>query len=167
MLPLRPGSPPTRTHDYRRNGVSSLFAVPNTATGEVIGKCYRKHRSVEFKKILTLFDKAVPDELEVHLMLDNYATHKTVMTHIWLARHPRFYLNPTPTSASWINQVERWFAEITRQQIRRGRFRSTLGLENAIREYLSLYNEDPKPFVRHKTADEILEPVKRHCEHIS
>ena len=167
VLPLRPGSPATRTHDYRRNGVTSLFAALNTATGEVLGKCYRKHRSVEFKKFLALIDKAVPDELEVHLVLDNYGTHKTALIHNWLARRPRFHLHFTPTSASWINQVERWFAEITRRQIRRGTFRSTLALETAIKEYLAVYNEDPKPFMWHKTADEILESLKRYCEHIS
>ena len=167
VLPLRPGSPATRTHDYRRNGVTSLFAAPNTATGEVLGKCYRKHRSVEFKKFPALIDKAVPDELEVHLVLDNYGTHKTALIHNWLARRPRFHLHFTPTSASWINQVERWFAEITRRQIRRGTFRSTLALETAIKEYLAVNNEDPKPFMWHKTADEILESLKRYCEYIS
>ena len=122
VLPLRPGVPRRQTHDYQRNGTTSLFAALNTATGEVIGKCYRRHRSVEFKKFLALIDKAVPADLEIHLVLDNYGTHKTAMIHNWLARRPRYQLHFTPTSASWINQVERWFAEITRQQIRRGSF---------------------------------------------
>lgn len=169
VLPLRPGSAEKRkrTHDYRRHGVTSLFAALNTATGEVIGKCYRKHRSVEFKKFLALIDQAVPEELEIHLVLDNYGTHKTAMIHNWLARRPRFHLHFTPTSASWINQVERWFAEITRQQIRRGTYRSTLALEKAIKDYLAVYNEDPKPFIWTKSADEILESLKHYCQRIS
>ena len=144
VLALRPGTPERRTHDYQRNGVTSLFAALNIATGEGIGKCYRRHRAVEFKKFLAIIDKAVPPELEVHLVLDNYGTHKTAMIHNWLARRPRFHLHFTPTSASWLNQVERWFAEITRRQIRRGSYRSTLALENAIKEYLAVYNERPR-----------------------
>ena len=167
LLPLRPGSPPRRTHDYRRHGVTSLFAALNTATGEVIGKCYRKHRSVEFKKFLARIEKAVPADRDVHLVLDNYGTHKTAMIHNWLLRRPRFQVHFTPTSASWINQVERWFAELTRQQIRRGAHRSTLALEKAIKEYLEVYNEDPKPFVWTKSADAILESVKNYCIRIS
>ena len=167
VLPLRPGVPRRQTHDYQRNGTTSLFAALNTATGEVIGKCYRRHRSVEFKKFLALIDKAVPADLEIHLVLDNYGTHKTAMIHNWLARRPRYQLHFTPTSASWINQVERWFAEITRQQIRRGSFRSTQALEKAIQEYLAVYNEDPKPFVWTKSADQILESLKNYCESIS
>ena len=115
VLPMRPGAPEQRTHDYRRHGTTSLFAALNTATGEVIGKCFRKHRSVEFKRFLALIDKAVPPDLDIHLVLDNYGTHKTAMIHDWLARRPRYHLHFTPTSASWLNQVERWFAEITRQ----------------------------------------------------
>ena len=167
VLPLRPGVPRRQTHDYKRNGTTSLFAALNTATGEVIGKCYRRHRSVEFKRFLALIDKAVPPELEVHLVLDNYGTHKTAMIHNWLARRPRYHLHFTPTSSSWINQVERWFAEITQKQIRRGSFRSTQALEQAIREYLAVYNEDPKPFVWAKSADQILESLKFYCEEIS
>ncbi len=136
VLPMRPGLPERRTHDYKRNGATSLFAALNTATGEVIGKCCRRHRSVEFKKFLALVDKAVPPDLDIHLVLDNYGTHKTAMIHNWLGRHPRFHLHFTPTSASWIKQVERWFAELTRRQIRRDTHRSTLALEKAIKEYL-------------------------------
>ena len=119
---------------------------------------------MEFKKFLALIDKSVPEEFEVHLVLDNYGTHKTAMIHNWLLRRPRYHLHFTPTSASWINQVERWFAEITWQRIRRGTFRSTLALEAAIREYLEVYNEDPKPFIWTKSADEILESLKSYCE---
>ncbi len=155
VLPMRPGAPEQRTHDYRRHGTTSLFAALNTATGEVIGRCFRKHRSVEFKRFLAVIDKAVPPDLDIHLVLDNYGTHKTAMIHDWLARRPRYHLHFTPTSASWLNQVERWFAEITRQQIRRGTHRSTQALEAAIKEYLAVYNEDPKPFVWTKTAEQI------------
>ena len=125
MLPLRPGTPARQTHDYKRNGVTSLFAALDIATGEVIGRCYPRHRSIEFRKFLTVIEKAVPKELDVHLVLDNYGTHKTAMIHKWLLRHPRYHLHFTPTSASWINQVERWFAEITNKRIRRGSHRST------------------------------------------
>ena len=164
VLPLRPGVPRRQTHDYQRNGTTSLFAALNAATGEVIGKCYRRHRSVEFKRFLGVIDKAVPAELEVHLVLDNYGTHKTAMIHNWLMRRPRYHLHFTPTSSSWINQVERWFAEITQRRIRRGSFRSTQALEQAIKEYLAVYNEDPKPFVWTKSADQILDSLQSYCE---
>ncbi len=167
VLPMRPGVARQQTHDYKRHGTTSLFVALNTATGEVLGKCFRRHRSVEFKKFLGLIDRSVPPELDIHLVLDNYGTHKTAMIHNWLARRPRYHLHFTPTSASWINQVERWFAEITRKQIRRGTYRSTQALENTIKEYLRVYNEDPKPFVWAKTADEILESLKTYCESIS
>ena len=163
ILPLRPGLPERRSHDYKRNGTTSLFAALNTATGEVIGRCYRRHRAVEFKKFLAIIDKAVPEELEVHLILDNYGTHKTAMIHNWLARRERFHLHFTPTSSSWINLVERWFAEITAKQIRRGSFNSTRDLESAIKRYLEVYNEDPKPFIWTKSADDILESLKTYC----
>ena len=163
VLPLRPGVPRQQTHDYKRNGTTSLFAALNTATGEVIGKCCRRHRSVEFRKFLAIIDKAVPKELDIHLVLDNYGTHKTAMIHNWLLRRPRFHLHFTPTSASWLNQVERWFAEITRKQLRHGTFRSTLALEKAIKEYLEIYNENPKPFIWTKPADQILESLKTYC----
>ena len=133
----------------------------------MIGKCCRKHRSIEFKKFLAIIDKAVSEELAVHLVLDNYGTHKTAMIHNGRARRPRFHLHFTPTSASWIHQVERWFAEITRQRIRRGTFRSTLALEKAIKEYLAVYNEDPKPFIWTKSADQILESLQSYCTRIS
>ena len=167
VLPLRPGVPRQQTHDYKRNGTTSLFAALNTATGEVIGKCCRRHRSVEFRKFLAIIDKAVPKELDIHLVLDNYGTHKTAMIHNWLLRRPRFHLHFTPTSASWLNQVERWFAEITRKQLRHGTFRSTLALEKAIKEYLEIYNENPKPFIWTKPADQILESLKTYCSRSS
>ena len=155
VQPMRPGAAERRTHDYRRHGTTSLFAALNTATGEVIGRCFRKHRAVEFKRFLAVIDKAVPPDLDIHLVLDNYGTHKTVMIHDWLARRPRYHLHFTPTSASWLNQVERWFAEITRQQIWRGTHHVTQALETAIKEYLAVYNETPKPFVwtRDRRAD--------------
>ena len=167
LLPMRPGVPQRQTHDYKRNGTTSLFAALNTATGEVIGKCFRRHRAVEFKRFLAVIDKAVPADLDVHLVLDNYGTHKTAMIHNWLARRSRYHLHFTPTSASWINQIERWFAEITQKQIRRGSYRSTLALEKAIKEYLAVYNEDPKPFIWTKSADAILESLRSYCEVIS
>ena len=167
MLPLRPGTPLRRTHDYKRHGTTSLFAALDVATGEVIGRCYPRHRSVEFRKFLTVIEKAVPKELEVHLVLDNYTTHRTVMIHKWLLRHPRFHLHFTPTSASWLNQVERWFAEITNKRIRRGSYRSTRELVQAIEDYLTVYNDHPKPFIWTKSADDILESLKHYCERIT
>ena len=167
MLPLRPGTPARRTHDYKRNGTTSLFAALDIATGEVIGRCHPRHRSVEFRKFLTVVEKAVPKELEVHLVLDNYGTHRTAMIHKWLLGHPRLHLHFTPTSASWLNQVERWFAEITNKRIRRGSHRSTRELKQAIEDYLEVYNENPKPFVWTKSADDILESLKSYCERIT
>jgi len=131
LLPMRPGQVERRTHDYRRHGTTSLFAALNHATGEVIGRCYRRHRSVEFRRFLDEIDKRVPKELEAHLILDNYGTHKTALIHRWLAKRPRFHLHFTPTSASWINLVERWFALLTEKQLRRGTHRSPGELERA------------------------------------
>lgn len=157
LLPLRPGQPERRTHDYERHGTTSLFAALDTATGEVIGRCYGRHRSVEFRRFLDLIDRNVPKHLQVHLVLDNYNTHKTALIHRWLLKRPRYYLHFTPTSSSWLNLIERWFAEITRRCIRRGSFNSTRSLQSAIHQYLDVYNHDPKPFVWTKSADEILE----------
>ncbi len=167
VLPMQPGVPERQTHDYKRNGTTSLFAALNIATGEVTGKCYRHHRAVEFKKFLGLIDKAVPETHDVHRVLDNYGTHKTAQIQNGLRRRPRYHLHFTPTSASWLNQVERWFAEITRRRIRRGTFRSTQALEAAIREYLQVYNEDTQPFIWTKSADDILQSLKSYCEGIS
>jgi len=163
ILPLAPGLPERRTHDYRRHGITSLFAAFDIATGEVIGETHREHRSVEFKSFLRRIDKAVPDELDVHLVLDNYGTHKTPLIKSWLLRHPRFHVHYTPTYSSWINQVERWFALLSEKQIRRGTHRSVTELEQAIRLYLSIYNENPKPFIWVKTADQILDSIRRFC----
>jgi transposase len=163
ILPLAPGMPERRTHDYRRHGVTSLFAAFNVTTGEVIGETHRQHRSTEFKGFLDRIDREVPAELDVHLVLDNYGTHKTPLIQRWLVRHPRFHVHYTPTYSSWINQVERWFAMLTEKQLRRGTHRSTRELEDAIRLYLAVYNESPKPFVWVKTADQILDSVRRFC----
>jgi transposase len=147
LLPLRPGTPELRTHDYRRHGTTSLFAALDVATGKVIGETHRRHRSIEFRGFLDRIDSEVPADLDIHLVLDNYETHKTPMIQRWLLRHPRFQLHFTPTYSSWINQVERWFALLTEKQIRRGTHRSTRALEDAIRLYLAMYNADPQPFV--------------------
>jgi len=163
LLPMRPGQPERRTHDYVRNGTTSLFAALDVATGSVIGECHRRHRAIEFKKFLQTIDAEIPEHLDVHLVMDNYATHKTPAVRRWLAKRPRFHVHFTPTGASWINQVERWFATLTAKQIRRGSFRSTRELEAIIRRYIEISNDDPKPFVWTKTADDILESIKRFC----
>jgi transposase len=161
LLPLRPGQVERRTHDYKRNGTTSLFAALDAKTGKVIGECHKRHRTTEFRKFLNTIDRSVPDHLDVHLILDNYGTHKTPSIHRWLLRHPRFQMHFTPTYGSWLNLVERWFAGLTDKRIRRGVFRSTKELEIAIKDYLDLSNDDPKPFIWTKTADQILESIKR------
>src|SRR5712692_4381415 len=163
ILPLAPGIPERRTHDYMRHGTTTLFAALEVATGRVIGDLHRRHRSSEFKSFLERLDQEVPAALDVHLVLDNYGTHKTPLIRRWLVRHPRFQAHYTPTYSSWINQVERWFAELTQRQIRRGTHRSTRELEDAIRLYLTVHNQHPKPFVWVKTADEILANIARFC----
>ena len=163
IFPLRPGTPERRSHDYRRHGTTSLFAALDVASGRVIGELHRRHRAVEFRSFLDRIDKEVPADLEVHLVLDNYGTHKTPLIHRWLLRHPRFQLHFTPTYSSWINQVERWFALLTEKQLRRGTHRSRRALEDAIRLYLALHNQAPTPFVWVKTADEILANIARFC----
>jgi transposase len=167
ILPLGPGHPEQRTHDYKRHGTTSLFAALDVATGKVLGACYRRHRSREFLRFLKRIDTDAASGLDIHLILDNYGTHKTPQVRRWLAAHPRFHLHFTPTSASWLNLVERWFAKLTDKQIKRGAHRSTSALEAAIREYLAITNESPKPFVWTKTADEILASVARYCQRIS
>lgn len=167
LLPMRPGQLERRTHDYVRHGTTSLFAALEAQTGRVIGACHRRHRAIEFRKFLDTIDDAVPPDLDIHLILDNYGTHKTPSIHRWLAKRPRYHLHFTPTGASWINLVERWFAALTAKQLRRGVHRSTRELEDAIRRYLTLYNEDPQPFVWTKTADAILASVARLCKRIS
>jgi transposase len=146
LLPMRPGQAERRAHDYLRHGTTSLFAVLDTKTGKVISQLQRRHRSLEFRKFLDTIEHNVPAELDVHLVMDNYGTHKTPMIQRWMVRHPRFHVHFTPTSASWLNQVERFFAELTEKQIRRGSFQSTQQLEAAIRQYLEHHNAQPKPF---------------------
>jgi len=167
ILPLAPGLPERRTHDYTRHGTTTLFAALDLATGHVIGELHRRHRAKEFLAFLRTVEANVPAELDVHLILDNYGTHKTPSVKAWLARHSRFHVHFTPTSSSWLNLVERWFALISQRQIKRGTHRSTLELERAIREYLNIYNESPKPFIWTKTADEILASLARFCKRIS
>jgi transposase len=167
VLPLRPGIPERQTHDYIRHGTTSLFAALDIKTGRVIGACHRRHRQEEFVKFLDVIESRVPPDLDVHLVLDNYGTHKAPKVKRWFLRHPRYHLHFTPTSASWLNQVERFFAEITRRRIRRGTFESVRSLEQAIREYLQVHNRNPKAFVWAATADEILANVKRFCERTS
>lgn len=163
LLPMSLGYPEQRTHDYVRHGTTSLFAALDIATGKVIGKTFRRHRAAEFKKFLETIDAAVPADLEVHVVLDNYGTHKTNMIKRWLLKHPRLHFHFTPTSASWLNQVERWFANLTEKRIRRGTFTSTAQLEAAIRAYVDTNNEQPRSFVWTKTAEQILDSIKRYC----
>ena len=167
ILPLRPGQIERRTHDYVRHGTTSLFAALNVKSGRIIAEHHRRHRGIEFRKFLETIDQNVPQELEAHLVLDNYGTHKTPLIQRWLLRHSRFHLHFTPKGSSWINQVERFFADLTNQQLRRGAHRSTLELERAIRDYIDVKNRHPKPFVWTKTADEILSSIERFCQRIS
>jgi transposase len=167
VLPMMPGMPERRTHDYARNGITSLFAAFNIADGTVIGELHRQHRATEFKKFLTTIDKAVPQELEVHVVCDNYGTHKTPAIRSWLARHPRFHVHFTPTGSSWINQVERWFGFLTDQMLRRGVHKSVQALEADIRAWIADWNQHPRPFIWSKTAEEILDSLARYCRRIS
>jgi transposase len=167
LLPLRPGQAERRSHDYVRHGTTSLFAALDVKSGRVIGECHARHRALEFRKFLDTIDGNVPPSLDVHLILDNYGTHKTPAIHRWLARHPRFHVHFTPTSASWLNLVERWFAELTNKQIRRGSHRSTRALKQAIQEFLDVHTEAPNPFIWTKTADQILETLANFCQRIS
>ena len=163
LLPLAPGIAERRTHDYARHGTTSLFAALDVATGEVIGQLHRRHRSDEFLQFLRVIETNVPSDLAIHLIMDNYGTHKTPKVRAWFARHPQFHVHFTPTSASWLNQVERWFATLTQKQIRRGTHRSTRQLEDAIRQYLNSYNAKPRPFNWTKSADDILASIERFC----
>jgi transposase len=164
VLPMMPGIPERRTHSYIRHGTTSLFAALDVASGFVIGKCYKRHRAAEFLDFLKRIDARVPDDLDIHIIMDNYATHKTAMVKSWLVRRPRYHVHFTPTSASWINQVERWFAELTRKQLKRGVHTSTKQLENDIRAFIERHNESPKPYRWIKSADEILASIKRFCQ---
>jgi transposase len=167
ILPMLPGTPERRSHDYLRHRITSLFAALDMATGKVIGSIHRRHRASEFKKFLERIDKEVPGDLDVHLILDNYSTHKTADIQRWLLRHPRFHLHFTPTGSSWLNMVERWFAELTNKKIRRGAHRSVQELEKDIRDWIATWNENPRPYVWVKSADQILEALARYCERIS
>lgn len=167
VLPMRPGTPERRTHDYRRYGITSLFAALNVATGTVLSQVRRRHRAAEFLGFLKTIDAAVPAGLDIHLVLDNSSTHKTPTVHRWLLRHPRFHLHFTPTYSSWLNLVERWFAELTTKWITRGTHRSVRQLERSLRDWVEMWNEDPRPFVWTKTADEILEKLAKYCRAIS
>jgi len=161
---MRPGQAERRTHDYKRHGTTSLFAALDASTGKIIGQNQQRHRSTEFRNFLDTIEKKVPEELDVHLILDNYGTHKTKLIRDWLAKRPRFHVHFTPTSASWLNLVERWFALLTERQLRRGVHRSTKELKAAIDDFIQHHNRDPKPFIWHKTADQILDSVARFCK---
>ncbi len=163
LLPMRPGQPERRSHDYKRHGTTTLFAALDIATGEVIGRCFARHRAREFLRFLRTIEANVPADLDVHLVMDNYATHKTPAIRNWFARHPRWHIHFTPTGASWLNQVERFFALLTEKQLRRGVHRSTRELEEAILGYIETVNADPRPFRWTKSADDILATIKRFC----
>ena len=167
ILPMLVGTPERRSHDYVRHGTTSLFAALEVASGKVIGSLRRRHRASELKRFLVQIDAEVPEGLAVHLVLDDYATHKTPAIKHWLLRHPRFQLHFTPTGASWLNLVERWFAELTTKRIKRGAHTSVQGLERDIREWVAGWNEDPRPYVWVKTADQILASLARYCARIS
>ena len=166
VLPMMPGLPERRTHDYLRHGITTLFAALDVATGQVYGSIHRRHRATEFKKFLTTLDKQIPADLDGHLICDNYATHKTPAITTWLAAHPRFHMHHTPTYASWLNQVERWFALLTDKKLRRGAHRSIQALETDIRDWITNWNDNPKPFAWTKTADQILERLNSYLQRI-
>lgn len=163
MLPMQPGRPESRTHTYIRNGTTALFAALDVATGHVIGQCRRRHRAAEFLSFLKQIDAQVPSELDVHVVMDNLATHKTAEVQRWFARNPRFHVHFTPTYSSWLNQIERWFAMLEQRQLKRGAHRNATELERAIYEFIDAHNEEPKPFVWVKSADEILASIRRFC----
>lgn len=167
ILPLRPGLPERATHDYVRGGTTNLYAALDMTSGKVIADMTDRHRAVEFRKFLNLINRSVPEDLDVHLVIDNVSTHKTPEIHRWLLRHPRFHLHFTPTYSSWMNMVERWFAELTNKWLRRGTHRSTKELEASISEWIDTWNENPRPSVWKKSADEILEHLAAYCGAIS
>src|SRR6266571_6864004 len=167
VLPMMPGMPEKRTHDYARNGITSLFAALDMASGKVIGAIHRRHRSTEYRKFLIRIDQAVPTDLDVHIICDNYATHKTDIIQKWLAAHPRFHAHFVPTSSSWLNMVERWFGELTSKLLQRGVHKSVQALEADIRAWIDTWNEDPHPYVWTKTADEILNSIAAFCQRTS
>jgi transposase len=163
ILPMLPGTPERATHDYKRAGTSSLYAALDITTGQVIGSLHARHRAIEFKKFLQTLDREVPADLDVHVILDNSSTHKTPAIRKWLLAHPRFVLHFTPTSSSWLNLVERWFAELTSKKLRRGAHRSVRELNTDIRAWMTDWNENPRPYVWTKTADQILDSISRYC----
>jgi len=167
ILPLLPGTPARATHDYRRHGTTNLYAALDVASRCVISDCTERHRAEEFRRFLNLIDKSVPADLDVHVIVDNSSTHKTPANPPWLLRHPRFTFHFTPTYSSWLNLIERWFAELTERWLRRGTHRSTKELVASIRTWIELWNDDPRPFVWRKSADEILQSVASYCERIS
>jgi transposase len=167
ILPMLPGTPQRATHDYKRSGTSSLYAALDLTTGKVIGRLHSRHRAIEFKKFLQTLDREVPPELDVHLILDNSSTHKTPAIKAWLAAHPRFIVHFTPTSSSWLNLVERWFAELTNKKLRRSAHRSVRALNADIRGWIETWNDDPRPYVWTKTADQILDSVATYCNRIN
>ena len=167
LLPLRPGQVERRTHDYERHGTTTLFAALDILTGKVVGECYPRHRAVEFRKFLDEIDANVPAHLDVHIVLDNYATHKAPIIKSWLAKRPRYHLHFTPTKGSWINQVERWFGLLTQRAIKRGAHCSVASLKAAIEEFMAAHNDDPKPFVWTKSADDILASIARFATRTS
>jgi transposase len=167
ILPMLPGVPERRTHDYVRNGTTNLYAALNVASGQVIAEMTPRHRAEEFRSFLNLIDRSVPDHLDVHVVLDNSSTHKTPSIQRWLLRHPRFHLHFTPTYSSWLNLVERWFAELTTKWIKRGAHRSVRELVASIRTWIANWNDDPKPFIWHKNADEILDSLATYCQRIN
>ena len=167
ILPMLPGTPERATHDYKRSGTSSLYAALDITSGKVIGALHSRHRAIEFKQFLATLDREVPPELDVHLVLDNSSTHKTPAIRRWLTAHPRFVLHFTPTSSSWLNLVERWFAELTTKKLRRGADRSVRALNADIRAWIDTWNQNPRPFVWTKTADEILDSIARYCTRIN
>jgi transposase len=163
ILPMLPGTPQRATHDYKRAGTSSLYAALDITTGKVIGSLHARHRAIEFKKFLQTLDREVPTDLDVHVILDNSSTHKTPAVKKWLLAHPRFVLHFTPTSSSWLNLVERWFSELTSKKLRRGTHRSVRELNSDIRTWINEWNNDPRPYIWTKTADQILESISRYC----
>lgn len=167
ILPMLPGTPERATHDYERHGTGSLYAALNIQSGEVIGQLHQRHRQVEFLKFLKTIDANVPAGLDVHLVLDNASSHKTPKVKRWLDQHPRFVLHFTPTSSSWINLVERWFSELTTKLLRRGAHRSVRQLNADIRRWIDTWNEDPRPYVWVKTAEQILDSISRYCQRIN
>lgn len=166
VLPMMPGMPERRTHDYVRHGITTLFAALDVATGEIYGSIHRRHRAVEFKKFLTKLDNTVPADLDVHLICDNYSTHKSPTIMKWFEAHPRFHMHFTPTYSSWLNQVERWFGLLTDQKLRRGVHRSVQALEKDIRDWIRTWNDNPRPFNWTKTAGEIFERLASYIQRI-